>query len=230
MILSKKNKQDLLTTTNSTDIPGIIKDARGVAYTTDNLTASSHFFSADSFKIKKRRDIVSILFGQTSNFESSESYRLAVEIEIPIIEAVNFLYVTIWEKGYSFEDNPFGEVVKNFCLHNSTLYEENLDSSESSGKNQLALPENPTCYRKFNSNFITCSLSDFQAMIEFFMVPPDLKVSLKKGKSTRPHAGVKQIISILMSPYLMNCLFGEVKGLLEQHKNLRTISGALEDN
>ena len=153
---SRNRKPGHLQTSNgSTNIPGINFDGKGYALTTHNLPASEHFFVADHFQIKRKHDMLDMLFGSVSSFSDEKNYTLAIEISIPMTYAIDFLFRPIWEQPAFNSDKPIIEAIKESVTRTKAI----LDGDHLYSDEKMGLPKDPSCFRKFPANFAQSALS-----------------------------------------------------------------------
>ena len=190
-------------------IPGILPNAddTGFSFSTHNLPASDHFFYATNFQIRQIGQTLHLIFIQRSAFDDSDKARLAIEIAFPKSWAAKFLFDAIWNQPGLNGIGKFIDSVK--------LESDKSGGLATRGKDNFILPIDPNCYRMFPANFVTCTLSSDQAMLEFFEVTPDTLVTLMYKRPIRPNEGVKSIVSVILSAALLQSLFITLKPLLE---------------
>lgn len=214
----QSKKQTFAVSKSSVDIPGIYSDGKGYVLTTHNLPASEHFFVADHFQICRKHDMLDILFGSVSSFSSNNEYTLAIEISIPISYAVDFLYTPIWELPAMNSDKPIINSIQETVKKMSSI----LDGEHISPDEKLSLPKDPNSFRKFPANFVSCALSNGQAMLEFFEANPEMLAHLGQASynHSRQNAGVKNVVCVILSPAILLKFCEKTKDILEKYKSL----------
>ncbi|QDK43198.1 hypothetical protein DOM21_17395 [Bacteriovorax stolpii] len=194
------------------EIPGILLEKDGISFSTHNLHSGDHFFVADDFRIARVGDQLSLLFGTVSSFSDDETFHLAIELNLPMKTSVDFLYSVAWEKRALNSEKPLVNVIEDMVNKDESVY-----GSVSTRNAKIKIP-NGANYRKFPANFVTCSVSHGQALLEFFEVSPDTVVSLLHNKHVRPNSGAKNIVSVIMSQRLVLDFYKEIKTILEPFK------------
>lgn len=195
------------------EIPGILIERESISFSTHNLVSGDHFFVADDFRLSRKGDQIIVLFGTVSGFSDEKTFNLAIELSLPIKLAIDFLYRVIWEKQSLSSDKTLAQVVEDMVAHDEAIFGEYRVRHT-----DYAIPREASNYRKFPSNFVTCSISHGQALMEFFEASPDIIVSLIHRRQARPNSGVKNIVSVIMSQRLLFEFFKEVKVILEPFK------------
>ncbi len=195
---------------------GLVMSPDGSGYAVDwtVLPVSDHFFLATSCHIKKDLTGIHILFGTASSFEESEHYDLAVELHFPIHEAKLFLYNSVFVELGGNGKIPFYESVK------EALNKLNVGSLLETENKMRKLPTNKNAsFRMFPANFAAMSYSGTQALVEFFEVTPELVHFVTTRTQTRPHSGVKPVISIILDTVVLFQFMSQCRDLL---KNVST--------
>src|SRR3989339_642284 len=195
-------------------VPGIVSDERGYMFSVHDLPTSDHFFYATNFKLIRKGDTFVILFGNQSSFSSMNHYALAIEIVIPMKSAIDFLFSTMWEIPSSVSNQSFGLTVQERVRKNNDIY-----GAEEIPDSDINLPEDPNCFRKFPANYVVGSISNDQALLEFFEASPATMIGLThRERVIRPNSGLKTVVSVLMSVTLLDKFLGEAKNILEPFK------------
>jgi hypothetical protein len=188
-------------------------DKSSIAVDWSQLPVSDHFFVATHFDIKSTPAGIRLLFGVRSSFdESAQNFDLAVEIHMPGSEAYLSLY-----------QNVFKELSGN----GSTTFHESLNTAmkkyieitplQSYQANGIGLPLNRgSSFRVFPANFVGIAYSGQQAVIEFFEIPPDLLHFFRLGRETRPGAGVKPVVSVVVDSLLLYGLLEKCRMIFEK--------------
>jgi hypothetical protein len=181
-------------TTGSQPIPrGIIRDSKGVAFTTSGLPMADHFFQATSFMIKRVGSSLHMAFGAQSAFAdpSDTEFKLAIEIVYPIEMAVRYLYKLNWEEKSAGSSEPFATILEKVTKKDLSNYEPPKTYKIPSGAN----------FRNFPANFAIMSLSTGQGAIEFFEGPPGMLVEAFYQKTGwRPNSDVRAVLNVILPP------------------------------
>lgn len=200
------------------DIPGLLAREGGVSFSTHNLPSSDHFFTASDFMVASDAENLYILFGQTSHFAKADEkeFRLAIEIVFSRAHARDCFYTTIFEIPALNLDIPFINSLE-------ATYNKYAQTTTYSYGKGLAIPKDPSSFRKFSSNFATATTSSGQGLLEFFEASPDLLLNLTSGRQRRPNMGIKSVVSVLAPTTLLYALFMEMAKFLkgdEDEKNI----------
>lgn len=187
-------------------------DKSGIAVDWSQLPASDHFFLATHFNLKMTPSGLKVLFGTKSDFDqASQNFDLAVEIHMPTFEAYTCIYRNVFEELSGNGKTTFYDALTNELEKRSFTNGTNNVSAVGIG-----LPQNRgSSFRIFPSNFAGIAFNGLQGMIEFFEIPPDLLHHFRRGHPTRPGAGVKPVISVVVDSMLLRNFLSESRAALQ---------------
>ena len=199
------------------------EEKSGIAIAWSQLPVSDHFFVATHFNIKSTPAGVNLLFGVKSSFDdAARNFDLAVEIHMPGPEAYTSLYHNVFKEISSNGKATFYEsLVQTVQKYNNRAESQNYIA------NGIGLPINRgSSFRIFPANFVGIAFNGHQAMFEFFEIPPDLLHFFRNGRETRPGAGVKPVISVVVESFLLSSFLEKCKEVFES-QNMKGVENEL---
>ena len=210
--MSKKGRQ--LTSLGPTRGPlGMKFDPTESAFTVslETLPAAEHFFYATNFLSAIQNGHFHLIVGFRSAVEQAGTFRLAIELVMPLKAAKKCLATSIWSSMSSNGRATFIESVKAEIVSNSAIY----SNSSATDRETYQLPSDANSFRSFPANIATSSISHGQVMIEFFDAPPDMVVNMLHRSVVRANAQVRSVVGVILSPPLAMELFKQTKQVFD---------------
>lgn len=192
-------------------MPGVtyITSENAISLSTHDLPASDHFFTATDFDLVVKEGNLIFLFGQASHFQQEESFRVSLEIMMPISFAIDVIYKSVFENPGANGVGTFIESVKKQVESVQKI------NGKGSAEHSYRIAEGQNSHRVLSSNYAITSMSRGQAMIEFFEASPDLIVNIFHRGYSRPGDGLKPVIAVILSPVVLYKLLMKTEELLK---------------
>ena len=185
-------------------IPGIrFHEDGSMGFSPEDLPASTHFFDATHYLVDTNGENCIILFGQKSIFSKDDRYNAALEISMPRRFANLYLKKAVFDEVSLGSKEPLMKTINGY--YNALTKQDGHDMNST-----LKLPDNSNSFRRFSANYVILSISEGQAVLEFFELPPDIIANLVHGKPLRMGSTVHSVISVLANISIIKNFFDDI--------------------